>query len=207
MDINSLQSQRYSSLIQIWAHHNLTQLQWPIVIVGVVFLGLANVVAGRFDLLARPELWGQEPVLRLLAIPFLIAGLGTIAMLRTMTRARQIMGRTEEELEKIELSMSVEADCRFSSLNHPAGASGPFFIHVYLAGIIAAPSLATALCLFCGMLWGGVLSIVVLVWLTLDVKGTMRAHRRLNSPSLHDPVPVKRRLHGLLSGKGLQRSP
>src|SRR5205807_1301077 len=90
---NDLKAQRYAVLGQTWAHHNLTQLQWPAVIIGVILVGLTALVSSTsaMDCLLQPALWGSTLRHRVLGLPFFLAAVMTLLMIRTMRRAQRIM--------------------------------------------------------------------------------------------------------------------
>src|SRR5205807_8839389 len=100
MDKDQFDAQRYSVLGQIWAHHNQTQLQWPVVAVGVILIGLGTLVsssAGNEIIKSIYSLGNsRSPVI---GIFFLVAGIITLLMVRTMRRAREIMALVAREID------------------------------------------------------------------------------------------------------------
>lgn len=123
---------RYSTLAQLWAHHNTTQFQWPPIILGAVFVAVSLLVDKvTIDALIKTEEWGQDPAVRFGAgVPLIFIGIGTMVMLYTMARARKIMGRLEKEL--------VEIDRTFRKANHPRGMSGAKLVWRFMALVAAA---------------------------------------------------------------------
>jgi hypothetical protein len=164
MDSNTLNC-RYSALTQLWEHHNTSQLQWPVVIIGVVLVGLATLSATFRSELAVTANWGDPPV-RTLGFCFLLAGTAMAIMCYTMSRSRIIMRRTEQALHFIEEQLGITSPLmHFGELNHPPGISGPLLLRLFLALAVCVPINTLALLLSFGLKVGGVLSVVVLGWL------------------------------------------
>jgi hypothetical protein len=174
---NTTLNYRYTTIAQLWMHHNTTHLQWPIVIVGVVLLGLATLSSSMVPLLAVPANWGAVPQIRILGICFLMSGIGVALMCRVMSRARLIMSRAEEELRIIEELLGVPKPLAgFGALNHPPGTSGPRLLRYYLTFGIGLPINVLGL-LFClGSLTGGVTSLLPIVWALWDARGIRSSH-------------------------------
>ena len=125
---------RYTALAQLWIHQNACQLQWPVVIIGLVLVGLSAFSAPVMPLLVAPEQnWGVAPTVRTLGVCFIVASIGIFLMCRTMGRARAIMTRAERELAIIEQQLGFRSPfLDFGSLNHPPGVSGPLLLRYFL---------------------------------------------------------------------------
>ncbi len=134
---NDLKAQRYSVLGQTWAHHNLTQLQWPAIITGVILVGLTTLVSSTsaMDCLVQPALWGNTLRHRVLGLPFFLAAVMTLLMIRTMRRAQRIMKEIEVELDALDGKLGVPREKHFSMLNHSKGRSGPGILAAILSSL------------------------------------------------------------------------
>jgi hypothetical protein len=178
MDSNTL-NYRYAALAQLWEHQNTTQLQWPVVIIGVVLVGLATLSAALLSTLTVATNWGSNPSVRTLGVCFLLAGTATAIMCHTMSRARIIMRRTERELHLIEEQLGVGSPLmRFGDLNHPPGISGPLLLRLFVALAVCAPINALAFLFLFGLNTGSAMSVVVLAWLVFDLRTIRESHGR-----------------------------
>jgi hypothetical protein len=153
-------------LTTLWTHHNATQFQWPSIILSTVFVAASLLVSSVTSAkLVDTEQWGVDPEVKYgAAVPLLLIGTGTMAMLYTMARSRKIMEQLEVELEQI--------DGSFRKLNHPKGPSGAKLIWRFMA-IIAIVTIVLASLFFCGVTWYLLvpLSITMPPWCALCLYG------------------------------------
>lgn len=175
---NTTLNYRYSTIAQLWMHHNTTHLQWPVVIIGVVLVGLATLSSSMVPLLSIPANWGATPQIRVLGVCFLISGVAIALMCRVMSRARLIMSHAEEELRRIEELLGVpETLVWFSALNHPPGRSGPQLLRYYLTFGIGLPISTLGLLFLLGPLIGSITSVLPMVWALWDARGIRISHK------------------------------
>ncbi len=174
LDSNTL-NYRYSTLAQLWMHHNTTHLQWPVVIIGVVLVGLATLSASMISQVSVVPNWGVAPPVQALGSCFLIASIAVALMCRVMSRARLIMLRTEQELKVIEQMLGVEMPLvSFSELNHPPGVSGPRLLRYYLTIGIWLPITVLGLLFVAGPVPGSIMSALSFGWVFWDIRHVRR---------------------------------
>ena len=142
---------RHDDLYFLWMHHSTVQSQWPAVVAGVVFVLLVTIVGNGAPTLLNLNAWGQSGQSRLMGVALVFAGLGTMAMMHTMSRARSIMKKIEQILDDIEARQGVPATQRFGVVNHPSGLSGPLLIRRFLVWLVAMPSFCIGIMLFFGV--------------------------------------------------------
>jgi hypothetical protein len=148
---------RYAALVEMWIHQNTTQFQWPALVLSAVFVAV-SVLADKETVTAIVDIkeWGTNPQVQYgVGVPFLLIGVGTLAMTYAMGRNRQVLRFLENELDK-EDKLS-KLDPKFSCLVHPPGASGAKLIWWFLAFI----ALAT--------LWLGVLFVAGVNWYLIPI--------------------------------------
>ena len=176
VDTNTL-NYRYSALSQLWMHHNTCQLQWPVVIIGVVLVGLSTLSASLMPLLTVPRNWGTVPAVMTLGICFLFAGIAVALMCHTMSRARIIMRRTEEQLRLIEDQLGIRPPLMdFGALNHPPGVSGPLLLRCFLAIGVCVPINVLGFLFALGPTLGSAASILVVVWASFELRNIRVSH-------------------------------
>ena len=142
---------RHDALYLLWMHHSTVQSQWPAVVAGVVFVGLATITSTGAPTLLDLDAWGGSGKTKLMGVALVFAGLGTMAMMHTMSRARSIMKRIEQTIDELEAYSGVPAAQRFGAVNHPSGVSGPLLIRYFLVWLVALPSLCVGMLLFWGV--------------------------------------------------------
>jgi len=153
---------RYSTLIDLWNHHNGMQLQWPAVIVGASLLVLSSVIPGKIPKILNHTLWGRDSELVLVVgLPMMLVGIGLVVLLNIMRRARKIMGVLENEISEIEKLSNIEK--YFKDINHPRGVSGAKLLWFYLLIGFALPIMAFGTLFSFGLKYGFItLSFVLL---------------------------------------------
>jgi uncharacterized BrkB/YihY/UPF0761 family membrane protein len=183
MDKEELDAQRYSVLGQIWAHQNETQLQWPVVAVGVVLIGLGTLLSSSAgnDTVKAISSWGalRSPVI---GVFFLLAGLITLLMVRTMRRAREIMAKVACEIDRYDHALGLPPARHFSALNRPLkGLSGPLLLALVLI-VMATLSCVAGLFLSLGRVYGAVGSTVFFLLALYQAGVAIKTYRVSTKP-------------------------
>jgi hypothetical protein len=170
----NIQVTRYQMLINLWAHHNTMQFQWPAVIITAALLIISTVIPSRFSNISNFQSWGHDLALIItVGVPLLLTGVGMIALLYTMGRGQKIMSETEREIVKIEKELDKNY-IDFSYLNHPKGFSGARLLRFYMTLCLAIP-----ITLFGAMfIWGVTIGVIVCatistIWFFLNLAPTL----------------------------------
>ena len=154
--MNMNDNTKYTALTSLWTHHNSTQFQWPSIIIGSVFVAITILVdKDTISNLIDTNAWGNDGAVQYgCALPLLFIGIGIMAMLYTMARARKIMGNIEDEINKIDNS--------FITMNHPNGFSGAKLIWRFMAFIAFFTSVFGSF-LLCGLSWVVILPLFITI--------------------------------------------
>jgi len=145
---------RYSSLVDIWSHHNTMQLQWPSITITTVLIVLSILFSRQLDKFLNINLWGYDKtVIFMGGIPMLLIGMGTCTMIYLMGRAKRVMIQIEKEIIQIEKELEINGKS-FYDLNHPKGFSGAKIARLYLIIFIAYPFTFIGFLMTLGIVFG-----------------------------------------------------
>lgn len=171
MNDKDLLLNRYTWLIDLWSHHNSTQLQWPALVISAALIVISIVIPNQLPLLTQVNLWGVDTTLALGAgIPLVLAGLGIVVILYMMGRAQSILTRIELEIAQVEEKLG-ESGCPFRTLNHSAGLSGVTLVRLFIVSFLALPTILLGWIFIIGPIAGSVVATVIfLAWLMIEWK-------------------------------------
>jgi hypothetical protein len=170
---------RYSSLIDLWSHHNAMQLQWPAVVISATLVVISIVIPSQLSTITNTSLWGHDVSLTLSSgIPLLLSGLGIATVLYMMGRGQEIMGMLETEINLTEGELG-KVQQTFKQLNHPKGLSARKLIRFYMIFLLALPTMFFGMCFTLGLLWGAIGTVSIsLAWFILEQHNWI-SHKRL----------------------------
>lgn len=164
MDATKLRFFQYSTWVDLWKHHNDTQLKWPQFVVSASVLMLPVLLHNNYAFLT------QTPLRHLLAgnpqelgltfgIPLLLASLCNISMVYIMVRAQHNMVELEYALTLAEHDLGLPVG-QFHILNHQKGVSGPRLLRIFMHCFLIWPIFLTSLSSIMGI-WYGILCVGV----------------------------------------------
>lgn len=181
---NELLVARYTTLVEMWAHHNTNQLLFPQIIISAVLIVLSLVLndqpAGKIQRVLDPTLWGNAYDLQVgVGVPLLITGLAIAPMIYAMGRSRRIMQGIKVELTKIEDKIYNVDEGGFAILNHPYGISATIILRFFMIFVLGLPITAVGLLILLGIRLGITLFVILVAfWTTLEVLPFIIAGRR-----------------------------
>jgi len=169
MDDRELMMLRYSTVIELWIHHNSIQLQWPAVVISAALVVISIIVPGHLASVTSINAWGQDPSLALSAgLPLLLTGSAILVMSYVMDRGQKIMVALESEIDAVGNQL-FETRSSFKDMNHPEGISGSRMAKLYITVCLALPTVFFGLSFILGMIPGTIVfSLCLMVWLMMN---------------------------------------